>query len=132
MIIRRPNDPSPILPASDARAPEQPLSGQRTRAPDAPDGLPRFDVARLTDNELVLFDRARSESWIVYPPRSAYDHLRRPTPDTVLVEHHPWAPYSDVALHPVRASVGCAEHGLDCTANAAIQAGVDVGWNPFV
>lgn len=123
MIIRRPNDPSPIVPAS-----EPPVSPP---AP-APDGVPRFDVARLTDNELVLFYRERRESWIIYPPRSAYEHLRRPTPDTVLVEHHPWAPYSDVVLHVVRASVGCEEHGLVCTANSAIRAGVSIGWNPFV
>ena len=123
MIIRRPSDPAPLVPRSEqpAAAPPGP----------SPDGLPRFDVARLTDNELVLFDRQRSESWIVYPPRSAYEHLRRPTPDTVLVEHHPWAPYSDIVLHPVRASLGCAEHGLDCAADAAIRAGVAAGWNPF-
>ncbi|MDP8922720.1 MAG: hypothetical protein M3O34_07570 [Chloroflexota bacterium] len=86
----------------------------------------------MTDNELVLFDREHRESWIVYPPRSAYEHLRRPTSDTVLVEHHPWAPYSEIVLHHLRVSVGCAEHGLDCTAGAAIQSGIDVGWNPFI
>ncbi len=122
MIIRRPNDPSPLVPVSEPAA--------SSPAP-ASDGAPRFDVARLTDNELVLFLREQRESWIVYPPRSAYEHLRRPTPDTVLVEHHPWAPYSDIVLHFVRVSVGCEEHGLGCTANSAIQAGVSLGWNPF-
>ena len=124
MIVRRPDDPTPIVPT-----PEPPVAVPPRRSPD---GLPRFDVARLSDNELVLFDRGHRESWIVYPPRSAYEHLRRPTPDTVLVEHHPWAPYSEIVLHSVRTSVGCEEHGLDCTANLAIQAGANAGWNPFV
>jgi hypothetical protein len=124
MIIRRPHDPSPIVSPSEQSEPGLPRR--------APAGRPSFDIARLTENELVLFDRERRESWIVYPPRSAYEHLRRPTPDTVLVEHHPWAPYSDVVLHPVRTSVGCEEHRLECTANAAIQAGADAGWNPFL
>ena len=129
MIIRRLDDPIPIAPNPIAPSPRQPDAPPTRRSPD---GVPRFDVARLIDNELVLFDRERRESWIVYPPRSAYEHLRRPTPDTVLVEHHPWAPYSEIVLHRVRTSVGCEEHGLECTANEAIQAGVDVGWNPFV
>jgi len=103
-----------------------PLAPVRT-----PQGFPRLDVARLIDNELVLFDRPGRESWIVYPPRSAYEHLSRPSRDTVLVEHHPWAPFSEIVLHAVRADVGCAEHGLECGANAAIRAGVEVGWNPF-
>ena len=123
MILRRVDDAAALLPTS-----EPPEGSSPRRSADSP---LRFDVARLTDNELVLFDREKRESWIVYPPRSAYEHLRRPTPDTVLVEHHPWAPYSDIVLHLVRTSVGCEEHGLACTANAAIQAGVDVGWNPF-
>ncbi len=29
---------------------------------------PWLDIARLNDNELVLFDRERQESWIVFPP----------------------------------------------------------------
>ena len=124
MIIRRPHDPSPIVSSSAQSEPGLPRR--------VPDERPSFDIARLIENELILFYRERRESWIVYPPRSAYEHLRRPTPDTVLVEHHPWAPYSNVVLHAVRASLGCAEHGLECTANAAIQAGVDAGWNPFV
>lgn len=85
----------------------------------------------MSDNELVLFDRDRRESWIVYPPRSAYEHLSRPARDVVLVEHHPWAPYSEIELHHVRTTDGCAAHGLDCAANDAIQVGAQVGWNPF-
>jgi hypothetical protein len=91
----------------------------------------RFEVARRNDNELILFVGERRESWIVYPPRSAYDFLDRPTPRTVLVEHHPWAPYSEIVMHEVDAAEGCREHGLACGASAAIQAGVRAGWDPF-
>jgi hypothetical protein len=91
----------------------------------------RFDVARINDNELILFVGDRRESWIVYPPRSAYDFLNRPTPRTVLVEHHPWAPYSEIVMHEVDAAEGCREHGLGCGASSAIQAGVRAGWDPF-
>lgn len=91
----------------------------------------RFEVARRTDNELILFVADRRESWIVYPPRSQYEFLSRPTAATVLVEHHPWAPYAAITMHEVEASTGCHEHGLGCGASAAIQAGVRGGWNPF-
>jgi hypothetical protein len=91
----------------------------------------RFEVARINDNELILFVGERRESWIVYPPRSAYDFLDRPTPRTVLVEYHPWAPYSEIVMHLVDAAEGCREHGLECGASAAIQAGIRAGWDPF-
>jgi hypothetical protein len=61
-------------------------------------GPPRFKIARWSDNELVLFDEERRESWLVYPPRSRYDFLRRQTHDTTLVVHHPWAPYTPEAV----------------------------------
>jgi hypothetical protein len=96
-----------------------------------PDTPRRFEVARRNDNELILFVGDRRESWIVYPPRSAYDFLRRPTTRTVLVEHHPWAPYSEIVMHEVDAAEGCREHGLACGASSAIQAGVRAGWDPF-
>ena len=102
----------------------------RSARPLAP-GRSRLEPARLTDNELVLFDRERQESWIVYPPRSGYDFLRRPSLETVLVEHHPWAPFSTIVEHAVVARQGCVEHGLACGADAAIRAGLDAGWNPF-
>ena len=93
----------------------------------------RFTIGRLSDNELVLFDEARHESWIIYPPRSVYEFLplRRPSKSVTLVEHHPWAPLSTPLDHHVRASDACAAHGLDCPANAAIQAAVDLGFDPF-
>ena len=74
-------------------------------------GLPRFKIARWSENELVLFDEAKRESWLVYPPRSGYGFLRRPTRDTTMVVHHPWAPYSREVEHAVRLQEGCGEHG---------------------
>ena len=93
----------------------------------------RFDVGRYSDNELVLFDTERQESWIIYPPRSAYDFLglRRPSPRVTVVEHHPWAPYSATRDHHVEARDACLLHGLRCPANAAVQAAVDLGFDPF-
>ena len=114
-------------PAQSANAP----TDQRAVAP----GLPalRFTVARYSNNELVLFDTAAQESWIVYPPRSNYTFLRtrRATTRTTVVEHHPWAPYSEIVMHEVDATEGCREHGLGCGASSAIQAGVRAGWDPF-
>ena len=98
-----------------------------------PAGAPRFDIGRFSDNELVLFDQVKQESWIVYPPRSAYDFLplRRPSPSITLVEHHPWAPFSTSQDHHLRARDACLLHGLACGANAAVQAAVELGFNPF-
>jgi hypothetical protein len=94
---------------------------------------PRFAIGRFSDNELVLFDDAQQESWIIYPPRSAYTFLRarRPTRSITLVEHHPWAPFSVIKDHQVRPRDACLEHGLDCPANTAVQAAVDLGFDPF-
>ena len=93
----------------------------------------RYTIGRLSDNELVLFDESARESWIVYPPRSAYDFLsdRRPTASTVVVEHHPWAPYARVVDHRLDSRNACDQHGTDCPANQVIQAAVDLGFNPF-
>lgn len=121
--VQRDGRVSPIAP-EDVHAPRRP------RRPE-PEPPRRFEVARINDNELILFVSERRESWIVYPPRSAYDFLDRPTPHTVLVEHHPWAPYSEILMHEVDAAEGCREHGLNCGASAAIQAGVRAGWDPF-
>jgi hypothetical protein len=94
---------------------------------------PTFSVARRTDNELILFDAAAAESWIVYPPRSAYEFLstRRRSVVTTIVEHHPWT--ADVAPldHPLDARDGCLVHGLQCRAQVAIAAAVRLGYDPF-
>jgi hypothetical protein len=94
---------------------------------------PRFVIGRFSDNELVLFDEQRQESWIVYPPRSAYDFLpaRRPARTVTVVEHHPWAPFTKPRDHHVRVQDACLLHGLECTANEAVQAAVDLGFDPF-
>lgn len=118
--------PSPV--ANRAELAESTARMQRAAEPEAPR---RFTVKRRNDNELILFVEDRRESWIVYPPRSQYDHLDRPNLATVLVEHHPWTPYAPIAIHEVEASTGCREHGLGCSASAAIQAGAQAGWNPF-
>ena len=119
--------PAPV--ASRAELDENVARQARATQPEPPR---RFEIARRNDNELILFVGDRRESWIVYPPRSQYEFLERPTPGTVLVEHHPWTPYTSVAMHEVDASSGCREHGLACGASAAIQAGVRAGWNPFM
>ena len=118
--------PSPV--GSRAELAESAARMKRAAEPDAPR---RFVVKRRNDNELILFVDDLNESWIVYPPRSQYEFLERPTTGTVLVEHHPWTPYSPIVMHEVDASTGCREHGLACGASAAIQAGVRAGWNPF-
>jgi hypothetical protein len=93
----------------------------------------RFQIGRFSDNELVLFDGAKQESWIIYPPRSGYDFLalRRPSKAITIVEHHPWAPFSVARDHHVQAREACLTHGLTCKANAAIQTAADIGFDPF-
>jgi len=93
----------------------------------------RFQIGRFSDNELVLFDEQRQESWIIYPPRSAYDFLdlRRPSKLVTIVEHHPWAPFSTIRDHHVDARTACLQHGLTCPANTALEAAADVGFDPF-
>jgi hypothetical protein len=118
--------PAPV--ASRAELAESAARMARATEPEPPR---RFEIARRNDNELILFVGDRRESWIVYPPRSQYEFLARPTSRTVLVEYHPWTPYSAIVMHEVEASAGCREHGLGCGASAAIQAGVRAGWNPF-
>lgn len=93
----------------------------------------KYSIGRWSENELILFVEQQQESWILYPPRSNYDFInkRRPSGDTTVVEHHPWAPYSRTVEHPVQPRRGCLDHGLDCGAHAAIQAAVDCGFDPF-
>src|SRR5262249_3884011 len=94
-------------------------------------GVVAPEIGRWSDNELILFFGERRESWIVYPPRSAYDFVRRPSRDAAVVEFHPWEPLTRPDQHPVRPRDGCVLHGLDCRASAAIQAAVNTGFDPF-
>jgi hypothetical protein len=93
----------------------------------------RFTIGRFSQNELVLFDETEQESWIIYPPRSAYDFLnhRRPSKSVTVVEHHPWAPFTVPRDHHLQPADACLLHGLECPANSAIQAAVDLGFDPF-
>ena len=120
-MLERPHESSGLL-----RLEQRPRPAAKTAAP-----TPRFDIGRMNDNELILFAEAERESWIIYPPRSLYAHVRRPTSDSTVVEHRSWQPFSEPAEHVVRAAEGCAEHGLQCGALAAITAASEAGWNPF-
>jgi hypothetical protein len=86
---------------------------------------------RANDNELILFDYAARESWILYPPRSRYLSEQRILSGQTLVERRPWSVHGQVEQHVVTVAAGCAAHGLDCAAQRAVQATADIGWNPF-
>ena len=105
---------------------------QRAERPE-PARQPSFTIARRTDNELILFDEAASESWIVYPPRSAYEFLpaRRRSATCTIVEHHPWTAEVAAVDHVLDARDGCLVHGLQCRAQLAITTAVRVGYDPF-
>jgi hypothetical protein len=94
---------------------------------------PIFSVARRTNNELIFFDEAASESWIVYPPRSEYDFLalRRRSPSSTIVEHHPWSTAVPPIDHVIDPRDGCLLHGLQCRAQVAITTAVGLGYDPF-
>jgi hypothetical protein len=125
--IIRPPSRSTWTPAQSPDAP----TDQQAIAAGAP-GL-RFTIARYSDNELVLFDTAAQESWIVYPPRSSYAFLRarRASSRITVVEHHPWAPFSRVEDHHLRLQDACGLHGTACAANEIIQAAAQLGFDPF-
>ena len=109
--------------------PPSPPASRRSAASAAASAQPQ--IGRWNDNELILFFEERRESWIVYPPRSAYEFIHRPSRDAAVVEFHPWLPMAAADLHPVRPRDGCLLHGLECAASAAIQAAVDTGFDPF-
>jgi hypothetical protein len=90
-------------------------------------------VGRRTNNELILFDDEQRESWIVYPPRSAYAFLglRRSGPDVAVVEHHPWQPFAEPRDHLLDPRTACQTDGADCPARAAVEAAARLGYNPF-
>jgi hypothetical protein len=127
MPVYRPPTRTAWTPAQSADVPVD----QRAVAAHLP-GL-RFTVARFSNNELVLFDTAGQESWIVYPPRSSYEFLRarRASSRMTVVEHHPWAPFSKVEDHHLRPEDACGLHGTTCPANEVIQAAAHLGFDPF-
>lgn len=89
-------------------------------------------IGRMNENECILFDELHRLSWIIYPPRSRYDFVHRPTVDSIIVELHPWEPMIEGVKHSIRPSNGCAEHGITCIANRALTESVNRGWNPFL
>jgi hypothetical protein len=91
----------------------------------------KYDIGRMNDNEFILFDETARESWIIYPPRSRYTHVRRPTGDSTVVEHHPWEPLREPMFHVARLVEGCAEHGLECGAYLAVKKASEAGWDSF-
>jgi hypothetical protein len=114
-----------------------PAAGHQPPSPRRGNGSPipyadlQIQVGRWNENELILFLESRRESWIVYPPRSAYEFVRRPSSDAAIVELHPWSAMVEPVQHAVRPREGCVLHGLDCTARDAIQAAIDTGFDPF-
>jgi hypothetical protein len=106
----------------------------RPRRPRPGQKLPaalRFRLARWSPDEVILFDDAARESWLLYPPRSHYARRHRIVGDALVVEHRVWSGNRDPDQHVVRPAEGCVRHGLACRANEAIQAAVDAGFDPF-
>jgi hypothetical protein len=99
------------------------LSGQLYTSPHT--------IQRANDNEFILFVESERASWIIYPPRSQYAHLDRPTPNSTIVEHHPWEPLSRPGFHILSPATGCATHGIECVAYAAVKAAAEAGWDAF-
>jgi hypothetical protein len=119
------------LPSSILRNAPPPATPPRPRRDET--RQPVFSIARRTNNELILFDESASESWIVYPPRSEYDFLsvRRRSPSSTIVEHHPWTAAVAPVDHVLDPREGCLLHGLHCRAQQAISAAVRAGYDPF-
>jgi hypothetical protein len=97
----------------------------------APAAGDRLTPVRANDNELIFFDYAARESWILYPPRSRYLSSQRLLAGQTLVERRPWNVSAVVEQHVISAGAGCASHGIECGANRAVQATAEIGWNPF-
>ncbi|HEV8635206.1 MAG TPA: hypothetical protein VG370_13320 [Chloroflexota bacterium] len=119
----------PLVVARDLPRPRPPA-----RRPRPGEKLPaalKFRLARWSRSELILFDDAAGESWILYPPRSHYARRRLIVGDALVVEHRVWSGNRDPDQHVVRPTEGCVRHGLACGANEAIQAAVDAGFDPF-
>lgn len=109
---------------------QQPVIVARRGIASAPP-FPGLTIARWNDNELIFFDQERRESWIVYPPRTAYTFVRRVMAGGTLVERRRWSGMGGTEEHVFSAAEGCAAHGVACAAQRAIQAAIDAGFNPF-
>ena len=87
------------LPKPRARG-GRPRPGQRLPA------ALRVRLARWNDHELILFDDAARESWLLYPPRSRYQASRRVLGQALLVERRPWNPDASPDEHVVTPAEG--------------------------
>jgi hypothetical protein len=113
---------------------EMPRASTGSRRPRPGERLPaalKFRLARWAPAELILFDDAAAESWILYPPRSHYARRQRIVGDQLVVENRTWSGQRDPEQHVVSPAAGCARHGIACKAQEAIQAAVDAGFDPF-
>lgn len=119
--------------AQPVRLPRNILRSEPAPPPPPPRQEATYTIARRTNNELILFDEANAESWIIYPPRSAYEFLkfRRRSAGSTIVEHHPWTAAVAPVDHVVDAREGCLLHGMQCEAQKAITTAVRVGYDPF-
>ena len=126
--------PSSILRSSRETAPTAPSRARPARARQTDrQREPTFIPARQTENELILFDTDAAESWIIYPPRSAYAFLapRRRDARATIVEHHPWSAVIAPIDHIVDPRSGCHDHGVQCQAQVAVATAVSLGYDPF-
>jgi hypothetical protein len=118
-------------PSEQECRPRQPSPAHRTAQLEATFDPKALTIGRMNDNECILFDEPHRLSWIIYPPRSKYDFIHRPTVDSIIIELHPWEPMMESVLHSIRPTEGCASHGAHCIANRALTESVNRGWNPF-
>jgi hypothetical protein len=93
--------------------------------------LSDLSVARLTENECILFDEQQRVSWILYPPRSLYSFVSRPAPEILVIEERRWLPQVPAVFHPLSLTLGCSEHGADCVAMVSVTAAINAGYDPF-
>ena len=121
----------PIVVARDLPRGRPPAAARRPRPGEKLPAALKFRLARWSPTELILFDDAARESWLLYPPRSLYARRQRIVGDALVVEHRVWSGNRDPEQHVVRPAEGCVRHGLACGANEAIQAAVDAGFDPF-
>jgi hypothetical protein len=91
-----------------------------------------LQVARRTDNECIYFDEKHTASWIIYPPRSRYSFVPRPSSDVTVVEYRRWTPMTRSVFHRLTVATGCAEHGAECPSAVAVSVAVRDGYNPFL
>src|SRR4051794_27150452 len=76
-VLRKPSE-------QDVRS-RQPAPADRSARIEATFDAKALTIGRMNDNECILFDEPHRLSWIIYPPRSKYDFVDRPTVDSIIV-----------------------------------------------